>query len=154
MAMGLSSLKHISLVFFASFLLLMISLKSIQSLIVTGLKKHTSSRVLTSKVNRIISTRLSSSSPDSSIINQNPALGIDFYNLDVTNKSISFGDYSIIASQSISNRKYTSLEDIEKDNGPKEGIYVCLCTFVCIIHACIRSRCIYIHIYIIAYYSI
>ena len=47
--------------------------------------------------------------------------GIDYYTLDPQDRSISFGDFSLIASQSETGRQFLDVERFGKADGPKAG---------------------------------
>ena len=55
------------------------------------------------------------------VIEVEASKGVDFYALDSVDQSVGFGDFSLIASQSETGRKYVDVETLGKEGGPKDG---------------------------------
>ena len=47
--------------------------------------------------------------------------GVDFYALNSADQSVGFGDFSLMASQGETGRKYVDVETLGKEGGPKDG---------------------------------
>ena len=47
--------------------------------------------------------------------------GVNFYALDSADQNVGFGDFSLMASQSETGRKYVDVETLGKEGGPKDG---------------------------------
>jgi aspartyl/asparaginyl-tRNA synthetase len=76
-----------------------------------------SNRILSNSHSSSYSSRLLSTSESQNIETETT----DYYSIDSSDQNIAYGDFSIIASQSETGRKFVEFEDLGKENGPKEG---------------------------------